>query len=862
MVRAAWDETAEGPFTFLTGDDIFEPLAAGKKSLSFRSLAQLPRLFPRFADEGAEEEYTRGRNVALVASLSVFCKVWGLMLVICLPFRDWGRVHPLVDSFWLTFWLTSWLLLVVVAIVARHWPGGIPKHFDLWLTLLFLLPFFALLSLTSARIARLLGVPEVPVDAGEVTCVCYVCGFISTVTHLMRLSVQIKFILVHAAAVFYLVSAVWYSDELPTRSIIWVASTMYFQFSICFLGARSVDREIRQHWLLKRAARRELYSLKEEIVQCGPNSKDEADEQGLHTQGPKVRIPHSIQEEAAITLERLRGSLVRLLERGVVKDLPLVELLELCSEQVDDCLGVLRRAAAGRLAHQGLSRGHHLVAVDNSQTFVLDEYMEASLISAGLCNDGPRSSNASSTSLGTSDFDTIFPTDEHADQQQRGSFTSLTSLTSLSEGTQFVGDFAKAISFATATPCSGLGSGLPLDDAWFAALSLEVGKVWEWDALALDRASGGQALFVVGKELLTGPLEAGLLKQQQTMNFLTSLAALYKPNPYHNAVHAADVASAFTCLLRWCDRLWLAPLGPTDRSLAKEVNQTACIIAALAHDVGHPGWNNTFLTNSLAPLAVTYNDNSVLENFHAAVTFGIILRPNSRPFARVERAQFAAFRKLVVDLILTTDIKNHFSDLAAFRLRLTDPTFSLGPTTPTSPPPAPLDAARSRFSEPSGNTTRPVGHVSQDEATRRQRQTAPNVKPLVPNEAPPQLFQPASPEDVRQVQQCLMKAADLGHSAKDWPVHVEWTKRITSEFHNQGDVEQQRGLPIGPLNKREGFSLAKAQSSFLQFVCLPLFIEVAHLDEPQHAGVGFKAVHERCLANLDKWRSSEDPMLD
>ena len=39
----------------------------------------------------------------------------------------------------------------------------------------------------------------------------------------------------------------------------------------------------------------------------------------------------------------------------------------------------------------------------------------------------------------------------------------------------------------------------------------------------------------------------------------------------------------------------------------------ACIIAAAVHDVGHFGVNNKYLITESHPLAITYNDISVLE---------------------------------------------------------------------------------------------------------------------------------------------------------------------------------------------------------------------------------------------------------
>ena len=48
------------------------------------------------------------------------------------------------------------------------------------------------------------------------------------------------------------------------------------------------------------------------------------------------------------------------------------------------------------------------------------------------------------------------------------------------------------------------------------------------------------------------------------------------------------------------------------------------MVSALCHDVDHSGRNNHFEVSSYSKLALRYNDESVLENHHAATTFKIL----------------------------------------------------------------------------------------------------------------------------------------------------------------------------------------------------------------------------------------------
>ena len=45
---------------------------------------------------------------------------------------------------------------------------------------------------------------------------------------------------------------------------------------------------------------------------------------------------------------------------------------------------------------------------------------------------------------------------------------------------------------------------------------------------------------------------------------------------------------------------------------------------AAIHDVGQPGVNNVFYVKTRHPVAIRYNDKSVLENMHLAITYECI----------------------------------------------------------------------------------------------------------------------------------------------------------------------------------------------------------------------------------------------
>ena len=63
-------------------------------------------------------------------------------------------------------------------------------------------------------------------------------------------------------------------------------------------------------------------------------------------------------------------------------------------------------------------------------------------------------------------------------------------------------------------------------------------------------------------------------------------------------------------------------------------------------------------------LALMYNDESVLENHHLAVAFKLLQSPDCDIFANLNKKQRQTLRKMVIDMVLATDMSKHMSLLA------------------------------------------------------------------------------------------------------------------------------------------------------------------------------------------------------
>lgn len=301
---------------------------------------------------------------------------------------------------------------------------------------------------------------------------------------------------------------------------------------------------------------------------------------------------------------------------------------------------------------------------------------------------------------------------------------------------------------------------------------LHIGQ-WEFDAHKCSEAC--DILQVVGSVFLS---RFAVLQKERLRCFLERLEAAYVPtNAYHTAVHAADMCNSFWCLVH--------KSGMLKREDNSSTAWMAALIAGLAHDVGHFGKNNLFLTSSRHQLAITYNERSVLENYHACVLqrlldqeYGEGVDQAGKLLDQLSAAQLREARNRMITLILGTDHSQLLGDLSAFRVRIGAAGFN------------PLE----------------------------------------------------EPNDQHMTLGMFFRGADTGHSGKTWHLHEAWSFRVTQEFHQQGDEEKELGLAVSPLCDRANFDMASSQVGFLKFLCFPLWKELANverrvkdLEAPSHA---------------------------
>ena len=272
-------------------------------------------------------------------------------------------------------------------------------------------------------------------------------------------------------------------------------------------------------------------------------------------------------------------------------------------------------------------------------------------------------------------------------------------------------------------------------------------------------------LPIMGKVILDsfGLYSDDIISTEKLDPFLVSISnQYYKTTLYHNSMHGADVTQSL-CLYflnsnaeEICQSLVLDLLG--------------ILIAALGHDLGHPGLTNPFHINSSSDLAITYNDISCLENFHTSKLFKTIRNPETDIFEKLSVQDYKTIRKRMIGNILATDMANHGKIMTVIKSRIA------------------INKAENKpkFELLSGN-----------EKTKFEEQQS--------------LFD------------FLIHAADLAHNTKLFNISLKWVELLSEEFWLQGDKEKSMNLPVSFLCDRDDYNIPQSQVGFIKGFIIPTY---------------------------------------
>lgn len=229
-------------------------------------------------------------------------------------------------------------------------------------------------------------------------------------------------------------------------------------------------------------------------------------------------------------------------------------------------------------------------------------------------------------------------------------------------------------------------------------------------------------------------------------------------NPYHNFRHVMDVAQSCACIVNeFAASFWL-----------HDFDMFALYISAIVHDLEHPGTNNVYQVNASTPLAIRYNDISVLENHHCAKAFEVFMLPGCNITQNLKTEQKKYLRKTIISLVLVTDMTQHFN------LR----------------------------GELDGVITR---HMVDSMPTKLDE------------------------KDTLVVLKSILHTCDISNPAKPWAVSKKWSDLVLQEFLEQGDREKRENLPVSMNCDRDTTVQDELSINFTDFIVAPFFFSMAKL---------------------------------
>jgi len=144
------------------------------------------------------------------------------------------------------------------------------------------------------------------------------------------------------------------------------------------------------------------------------------------------------------------------------------------------------------------------------------------------------------------------------------------------------------------------------------------------------------------------------VSEKKYQNLVYNIQKNYNDNPYHNAIHAADVTNTLFFLYEKLDVIYIT--NPSN------LDVLVSLLSCATHDLDHPGNNNNFEINTKSLLALTYNDKSVLENYHLFLFFNLLMNDKMNIFADFDIENVKMIRKQFISIIIATDMMNHKND--------------------------------------------------------------------------------------------------------------------------------------------------------------------------------------------------------
>ena len=327
----------------------------------------------------------------------------------------------------------------------------------------------------------------------------------------------------------------------------------------------------------------------------------------------------------------------------------------------------------------------------------------------------------------------------------------------------------------------------------------------EFNIFELEKIVGHKnVLPIMGRTMLDsfGLIDEKIMPIDKLDPFLISVTNQYLTTTlYHNSLHGADITQTIC--------LFFNNSNAEEVCHAQVIDLLSIIIAALGHDIGHPGLTNTFQINSSSDMAITYNDSSCLENFHLSTLFKTIRKDEYNIFEKLSTQDYKNIRKKMISEILATDMAIHGKVLNNIRSKI----------------PEHLLTNEKENNKNKIKKFELITDINNEQTTNEEKQA---------------LFD------------YFIHSADLGHNTKIFKISLKWVKLLSEEFWLQGDKERKMNLNISFLCDRDTTIVPKSQVGFIGGFIIPTYNFLVIMFP------NLSYTIENAKDNLNKWQKLAD----
>ncbi|KAG0173439.1 High affinity cAMP-specific and IBMX-insensitive 3',5'-cyclic phosphodiesterase 9A [Apophysomyces sp. BC1034] len=329
--------------------------------------------------------------------------------------------------------------------------------------------------------------------------------------------------------------------------------------------------------------------------------------------------------------------------------------------------------------------------------------------------------------------------------------------------------------------------------------------------------------YILGFFERLGLFSALGVSASEFLDFLMDVDQGYLPNAYHSFYHAADVTMVLYHMLCHFE---------VEHYLSR-VDMAALLIAALCHDIGHPGKNNNYQVNLNTDLAVRYNNKSVLESYSCSLTMELLTKHRLLRHVQHTSVKIGVptselqLRSFIIKMILATDMIFHYE----LQENMTGLLEIINEREESMYPEDDYEDGRLRDLFSNRGDKSPISYFreqlyfkeeDEDVDEEEEEEEVPGTgKDDTPSQSAEIFLIDATKRQL--LCQTVLHAADISNALRPWPVCQAWSQLVCEEFFGQGDAERLHGLQVSPSMDRNQTSQTTISLQFGDYVVSPYF---------------------------------------